>query len=60
VKLTRSIGTLMLTEIGKKLLNGDINLTKISFPIKCSVAKSALERTARSMCFFPLYLTKAA
>ncbi|EGR27407.1 hypothetical protein IMG5_195890 [Ichthyophthirius multifiliis] len=59
VTTIRSVGQHVIQEIGKKLLSGDLNLTKVSFPIKCSVAQSALERVARGTCFFPIYLGKA-
>ena len=39
----RSIGKEMIKIIGKKIISGDFNLTKIPFPIKAMVPKSALE-----------------
>ena len=33
----------MIKIIGKKIISGDFNLTKIPFPIKAMVPKSALE-----------------
>ncbi|KAL4471196.1 hypothetical protein ABPG72_007563 [Tetrahymena utriculariae] len=59
VSTIRSVGKHVLSEIGKKLLQGDLNLTRVSFPIKCSVAQSALERAGRGTCFFPIYFSKA-
>jgi len=60
VSTIRSVGKLVLQEVGKKLLSGDLNLTKVSFPIKCAVAMSALERVGRSTSFFPIYFNRAA
>lgn len=59
VTAMRSVGKYILQQIGKKLLNGDLNLTRITFPIKAMVAKSALEKTFYSAMFFPLYLNRA-
>lgn len=36
-----------------------MNLTKISFPIRCMIAKSALEKNLMSTIFFPLYINRA-
>jgi len=60
ISTIRSVGKHVLQEVGKKLLTGDLNLTKVSFPIKCSVAMSALERVGRGTCFFPVYFNRAA
>lgn len=38
----RSIGKEMIKLIGKKIISGDLNLTRISFPIKAMVPKTAL------------------
>jgi hypothetical protein len=35
----------MIKLIGKKLISGDLNLTRISFPIKAMVPKTALENS---------------
>ena len=35
----------MIKIIGKKLISGDLNLTRISFPIKAMVPKTALENS---------------
>ena len=50
----------MLKELGRKILSGDFNLTKIPFPIKAMIPKSALVKALESTCFFPLYINKAA
>lgn len=60
VSTIRSVGKHVLQEIGKKLLSGDLNLTRVSFPIKCSVASSALEKVGRGTCFFPIFFNRAA
>jgi hypothetical protein len=59
----RGIGKEMIKEIGKKLITGDMNLTKISFPIKAMVPRTALETATFSSnlinyvgCTFPLYM----
>lgn len=44
IKCMRSVGTYVIQQIGRKILSGDMNLTKISFPIKAMIAKSALEK----------------
>ena len=36
-----------------------MNLTKISFPIRGMIAKSALEKNLMSTIYFPLYINKA-
>lgn len=42
VSKIRSIGKQMIKLIGKKIISGDLNLTRISFPIKAMVPKTAL------------------
>jgi hypothetical protein len=56
----RSSGKEMLKTIGKKLLNGDFNLTTVSFPIKCMCAKSTLESIGELSGVNPLYINAAA
>jgi len=46
--------------VGKKILTGQLNLTKISFPISAMIPKSTLETSVHYTCLFPLYLNKAA
>lgn len=48
VNKTRSVGKEVLKTIGKKLISGDFNLTKVSFPIKVMIPKTALETTVHS------------
>ncbi|CAD8174672.1 unnamed protein product [Paramecium octaurelia] len=59
IKCMRSVGTYVIQQIGRKILSGDMNLTKISFPIKAMIAKSALEKNLQSTIFFPLYINRA-
>ncbi|KAM3145464.1 Oxysterol-binding protein 4 [Paramecium bursaria] len=60
LKCMRSVGKYVLQQIGKKLLCGDMNLTRISFPIKAMIAKSALEKNLLSAINFPLYVNRAS
>jgi hypothetical protein len=55
----RGVGKYVIAQIGKKLLSGDMNLTRISFPIRGMIAKSGLEKNLASTIFFPLYVNKA-
>lgn len=55
----RSLAKYVISEVGKKILSGDLNLTKISFPVRACIANSALERTFNSAIFFPLYVNRA-
>lgn len=59
INAMRSVGKYVIKEVGKKILSGDLNLTRISFPVKAMIAKSALERTFNSAIFFPLYVNRA-
>lgn len=56
----------MIKLIGKKIISGDLNLTRISFPIKAMVPKTALENSTLGCRFFiylgcmmPYFLKKA-
>jgi hypothetical protein len=42
VNKIRSIGKEMIKIVGKKIITGDLNLTRISFPIKAMIPKTAL------------------
>lgn len=55
----RSVGKELVREIGRKLLNGDFNLTRISVPIKCMQAATALHNTLKSAILCPPYLVYA-
>lgn len=56
----RSIGKEMIKSLGKQLLSGKFNLSKVSFPIRMMIPKTALETAVHGTCLFPLYITKAA
>lgn len=56
----RSVGKEILRELGKKILSGNFNLTRVSFPIKCMSSRTALHNTLNTCIMFPLYLNKAA
>ncbi|EGR28111.1 oxysterol binding, putative [Ichthyophthirius multifiliis] len=56
----RSISKEVIKQIGRKILTGSLNLTKISFPIKAMIPKTALETAVHATCLFPFYLNKAA
>jgi len=40
-------------------MSGEFNLTTITFPIRCMIPKSALEKLLFSTCLFPIYINKA-
>ncbi|CAG9326920.1 KES1_7 [Blepharisma stoltei] len=56
----RSVGKEIIREMGKKILSGNLNLTQISFPIRCMQGNTALHNTLKTALMNPLYLTKAA
>ena len=56
----RSAGTELLKSVGRKILNGNFNLTAISFPIKCMDHKSLLQNIPAIQCVFSFYLNYAA
>lgn len=56
----RSVGKEIVRELGRKILSGNFNLTKVSFPIRCMSSKTALHNTLKTCIMFPLYLNKAA
>jgi len=60
IKVLRSVVSEILREVGRKVLKGDINLTRISFPIKCMQPKTALETTIAGAMVNPFFLNKAA
>lgn len=60
VTKARSVGQEIIKDIGRKILSGNFNLTKISFPIKVSIPKTALETSVHGTLLFPLYLNRAA
>lgn len=60
VKTIRSVAKEIISEIGKRILSGNFNLTTISFPIKAMVPQSAVEKALFSTCLFPIYINRAA
>jgi hypothetical protein len=50
----------MIKLIGRKIISGDLNLTRISFPIKAMVPKTALENSTMAACTMPYFMKKAA
>ncbi|KAL4463958.1 hypothetical protein ABPG74_005895 [Tetrahymena malaccensis] len=58
-KKLRSIGKEIVKQIGRKILSGSLNLTKISFPIKAMIPKTALETAVHATCLFPFYMNRA-
>jgi len=57
--LIRSAGYEVIKQIGRKILNGDFNLTTISFPIKVMLPITILQAVASSIFQFPVYLNIA-
>jgi hypothetical protein len=53
------VGWDLIREVGKKLISGDFNLTKISIPIKVMMHFSILQIIAHSVFNFPYYLNIA-
>lgn len=45
--------------MGRKILNGEFNLTKISFPIKCMSPESTLISLTKFQSSLPVYLAAA-
>jgi len=60
IEKIRGAGWEIVKQIGRKIISGNFNLTKISFPIKCMVPKSNLENTCLAASYAPLYFNKAA
>ncbi len=59
VNKIRSIGKEMIKIVGKKIISGDLNLTRISFPIKAMVSRTALVNSTISCCMNPYYMKRA-
>lgn len=57
--LLRSTGKEFIKQIGKKLITGDFNLTKIPFPIKIMTSKTFLQATSLSLFQFPYFMNLA-
>ena len=58
--LLRSAITEIVTLIGRKVLSGDFNLTRISFPIRCMSPQSVLMQTTGFATTLPVYMNRAA
>ena len=56
----RTVGKEVIKTIGRKVLQGDFNLTTISFPIKCMMPNTSLHNTIKSVTLGPIFYTKAA
>lgn len=59
VNKIRSIGKEMIKIVGKKIISGDLNLTRISFPIKAMVPRTALVNSTISCCMNPYFMKRA-
>ena len=56
----RGAGKELIMMAGKKILNGEFDLTKISFPIKCMCPQSLLQTIPFFHSTAPVYLNYAA
>lgn len=56
----RNIAKEVVKRVGSQLLRGKLNLTSVSFPIRCMGKWSHLEALTSIMKVFPYYLTAAA
>lgn len=59
-KRQRSAAKEFIKQIGKKLMNGKFDLTRVGFPIKCMGPLSILEQVPVASCSSPIYLNYAA
>lgn len=59
IKLLRGISTDIISQVGRKILSGDFNLTTISFPIKVMIPISILQSLARTLFQYPFYMFNA-
>lgn len=46
--------------MGRKLLSGDFDLTRVSFPIRCMTHDTALVVMAQNFSTIPFYYTRAS
>lgn len=58
VSKARSVGKEMVKQIGKKILSGSLNLTKVSFPIRVMIPKTALETAVHASKIIVLIFLK--
>ena len=56
----RAVGKELIKSIGKKVLQGNFNLTTVSFPIRCMMANTSLHNTMKSVSLGPIFFTRAA
>jgi len=56
----RSVISEMIKQVGRKVMNGEFDLTRISFPIRCMTNESALIIIARNFSTIPFYFSKAS
>lgn len=50
----------MIKLIGRKILSGEFNLTKISIPVKSCYPKTALYNSTNNCSLFPHFINAAA
>lgn len=56
----RSAGKEIIKKVGRQILNGQFNLTNVSFPIKCMQHETILQIVASVSMVYPFYLNAAA
>ncbi len=56
----RSVGKEMVKIIGRRILSGEFNLTKISFPIRACHPRTALYNSVAACTIFPYFMNQAA
>jgi hypothetical protein len=59
-EILRGVATEYLKQFFSRILRGNFNLTRISFPIKCMRPVSILETFGLACMYNPIYLSKAA
>ena len=56
----KAAGYEIMKSVGKKILSGDLNITSVSFPIKCMCPTSLLKKVQGMNKVLPFYLNYAA
>lgn len=56
----RSVGKEVIKIIGRKILSGEFNLTKVSFPVRACHPKTALYNSIACCTTFPYFMNQAA
>lgn len=56
----RSVGKEVIKIIGRKILSGEFNLTKVSFPVRACHPKTALYNSIACTTTFPYFMNQAA